>query len=480
MKRHLAALGAHRAPRTWPRIAALFVLGAALGLLAALSWASPAYALSGAPATFAIISPVYYSQHVAEGPVGANIIVQATGGWTSGATIVLGVQSGVVGAGNTCDQASEIFAPSLLPIVVDGKGAFAGVFTWPTAAGNGPYSVCANEENGGIRSGASSNTYTVLSPNVPTVQVSDTAPHAGSNITVSGSNWLPAAQQITLQLVATGASPVALNDPSITLSDGNGNFTVDVKLPTEYLDMRQIVATMGTQTKINATASFWPIQVTSQPITIAPPLPTPTATPAPTMVPTTAAATPTVGTSSPPGTTANNQKLLIGLLGLIALILLLAGIVVAILAVRGRNDTQRGRWESPSGPRQPIQQSGSLWDETEASGPNWNEVWQNPSGMPWSGRASRPYSGPLPPQFDDEDDPYRTRTGDNSPGGPPPPPLYRQPEGAPRPPSSRPMSPRPTTLRGNNPPPIQPSNTISEANTTPDAGRWPPSPSQRP
>ncbi|MBA3823373.1 MAG: hypothetical protein H0X24_05615, partial [Ktedonobacterales bacterium] len=261
----------------------------------------------------------------------------------------------------------------------------------------------------------------------------------------------------------------------------DGSFSVSVKLPSDRTSSNVIIATLGGDPYENGQA---PISASSQPLTFLAATPTPQTTPTP--IPTVGASTPNGGTSAGGDT----SKLLVGLLGLIAVVLLLAGVIVAVLALRGRNTPPDAAVTDrrPSGGFGGYTGDGPM-DQTIADadwqGRNWDEDdrWQSPPGRPWSGgRVSSPYDGrnvaPPPsrgPMDDDEDDRFRTRMGDPYQSAPPPPPMARPnypPQSRPMgPPQSRPMPPR------SNPRPPNPNWNGNDAtgpgqDTSPEP--WPP------
>lgn len=421
------------------------------------------------PPPFQITSPLYNG--VAEGPVGTNVSVQAAAGsgWDVGATITLSV---TLEDHATCDATTAI-PVSTASITVANDGSFGATFVWPSAASqtstSATYVVCANESGAGTLAGRSTNVFNVLGNAAPTLDVSPTTAHAGDPVQITGANWFPI-QPITLRLQGVGQT--FQQDPGEQLGntvtpDQNGNFTISVTLPTNRVgssttgNAQDVVATMGTANSTNV----YPLMATSQQLSI---LPQVTPTPSPTLAPT---FTPVHQSSGGGGSTNTNQeKLLIALLGLIAVVLLLAGIIVAVLALRGRNP-QNGPPGTPGAP--PNGGYGGYGpgdsDATVADG-NWPERgwndddrWQPPGGRPWSGtRASSPYDGrnlPPPiqqPALDDDDDRFRTRMGD--PYQPPP----SRPAG---PPSSRPAGPPPS--RPNGPPPPMQSRPNTSRPVTP-------------
>ena len=449
--------------------------------------------------TFDIISPYFYGSF--QGPVGTLVNVKSTSAWTHGATIILSVEP----EGIVCDPTTAIpITLSGTPITVDATNNWSSAFPWPNNANQaGVYHVCANESGSGTLKGTSTHVFTVWTSQTgqpsaaPAITLSAPTAHSGDTITVVGTNWLPPSQTITLTLQFPDRT--IQQDPGEILgtitSDGTGVFSKQVTIPADRQSNLVITGYAGTP---DAQGNF-PLLAHSSVIAVGA---APTVTPLPptaTVAPTKAAVTP--GSTSTGGKQSNESStnVLIGLLGLIAAVLLGAGIVVAILAVRGKSGTppQGGNgaadWAS-NGPRDPQQgwdagghQSGAIWDETQAgSPPGWNdEGWQQPRGQPWGGRESRPYRGPVQPTTtngydEDEDDPYRTRMGEPFQSQPP---ASRPAPGGP--PMSRPtpgMPPRPPT--GNiqrRPPPADPNAYWEDGESTdqPTNPGWPQNPPPR-
>jgi hypothetical protein len=431
-----------------------------------------------APPTFSITSPTFSG--VVEGPVNANVVVSAPGGstWTPGATITLSAIADASGV--ACDTGTTPINPTA-PITVGGDGSFSATFAWPSNLGevnntSTAYDLCASESNGGAQVGMATNKFIVLTNAAPQVTVEQTTAQEKQTITVTGQNWLPISQ-LSFALNGVAADParaISLQTmPQTVYPDSTGNFTAQVILPGNITgspannDALVIIVGMGTQV-----GTTYPVQATSQQLTI-----TAASTATPTPRPTATATTTPVGSSTAPANTGSGtDKLLIGLLGLIAVVLLLAGIIVAVLALRGRagRDAPPAMPQrSPSGGFNPYGGNNfgqSTFDETVAGGPDWryqqqqsplwrdddDDRWQ-PPGRPWSGsRVASPYddrSAPPSPSArrydDDDDDRYRTRMGD--PYQPPAPPRTAGP-----PPISRPMGPPPSRPMGG-PPPSRPT-----------------------
>ena len=440
----------------------------------------PTQTPGGAP-IFAITAPLFgANNNIPEGPVNTYVKVAADAGsgWDPNATITLSVTSD-----STCGTSAAIPASTSQPITVGGDQSFSAVFAWPLAANQGPtYSVCATESGAGVQVGKSKNTFLMLSSTPPSVNVSPLSVAPGGTVTVTGANFLPVGV-IKLWLQHPGKS--FNDDPGDEIAtnnlqpQGDGTFSVSVKLPTDRTSSNVIVATLGGDPyKENGQA---PVTAASQPLTFIAATPTPQVSP--TVVPTASAGNGSGSTSTGSG---DQSKLLVGLLGLIAVVLLLAGVIVAVLALRGRTtppDTALTD-RRPTGGFGGYTGDGPL-DQTVADadwqGRNWDEDdrWQSPPGRPWSGarvsdqRNAPPQRNPID---DDEDDRFRTRMGDPYQSAPPPPqarPNYPPPSRPMGPPQSRPVPPR------SNPRPPNPNwngNDTSGQGPGPDTGPapWPP------
>jgi hypothetical protein len=416
--------------------------------------------------SFTITSPLYNG--IASGPVGTNVTVLATAGsgWTPNASIVLSVSLESVGCSANTSAATPTPPPnatpgpepipvSIPPVTVAGDSSFSATFPWPTTAGqtntSSTYVVCANETGAGTQVGRTTNVFNVLSNNAPTVEVSPTTAHAGDAVLVTGTNWLPLGQTITLYLQGANLtfkqdSGAPLQTTSPLVPDSQGNFQVTVHLPTNRVgspaqnNAQNVVAVMGVQLPDGT----FPLEAKSQAMTITEQAATPT--PQPTIMPT--ASTTTGGTTTP--SSKSTENLLLGLLGLIAVVLLIAGIVVAVLALRGRSapDAPGGSRRNSGGYGGGYGPAGSM-DATMADGEyggyEEDSPWQQP-GRPWSGnRQGMPYD--QPPRrsraLDDDDDRYRTRMGDPYQSSGSQRPATPPPSRPPTPPPSRPTPQRP-------------------------------------
>ncbi len=459
------------------------VWGLLISLIAGLLCvvAAPAAVLADpANPTFAIVNPLYNG--VAEGPVDTYVTVQATSGWTPNAAITLSIEP----ENTTCDPSTATPVQPLSAVTVSADGSFIGTFQWPLAVNTAEaYHICANESGAGTQKGTSQNIFNVLTStsagsSAPTVSVSATTVHQGDQLTVTGTNWIPA-QQITFILQfpqETFAQDSGTTLSQTATSDASGHFSQQVTIPSTRINAQVITAVAGTPFQNDPKHYPYPLMEQSKQFTITA---APTAAPSPTATMTAAPTSASNGTSNPP--TGQTDMLLFVLLALIAVVLLVAGIVVAVLVLRGRNQPQRppepgpgatwggtpsgggvSGWNDPYAPASP-------WEETQMGPPAGWGGWQQPPGQPWSGRESRPYGGAYPPNggaFDDpyEDDPYRTRMGDPpmsrpTPGGPP---ISRPAPGGP--PISRPT--------GNVPPrsPSGPASYWDEGDTNQDTIDW--------
>ena len=432
----------------------------------------PAQAATHAPTspTFAITSPQFSG--IPQGPVGTHVVVQAqpASGWTPGATITLSVNLESKG----CDPTTIIPINTPTIITVQPDSSFTATFAWPANASQpsaATYVICASESGAGAQTGRSTNVFSVLANQPPSLLVSPMTAHAGDSVQITGTNWLPI-QQITLLLQGVNLSfqqdsgePLTTT-PTPLYPSATGSFTVHVTLPVDRIanstasNAQDIVAIMGT---LPTNDTVYPLEVISPALNIEPQV-VATVTPTVTAAPPTATPPGKNTTGSTPGT--STTKLLIILLGVIAVVLLIAGIIVAVLALRGRNTPPDGQspMQRPNAGGYggyPPQNSmdATVADSSEWPARHWDEDdrWQSPSGRPWSGNrpTNSPYNGrsqsptPQPSPMDDEDDRYRTRMGDPYQSPPPPRPQGPPPPSRPigPPPQSRPMPPRPNTSR---------------------------------
>ncbi len=405
-----------RMRRAGVTIAAAILIASALFLLLSFIFSERAHADSAPTMTFA--SPLY--NNVPEGPVGTNVFVGATSGWTPGAQL----QLGILPAGQNCSVAQTTAVPVSLayPVTISNNGSFSAAFIWPSSANqSGAYNVCGFEQGSGSQIGSTIAPFYVLSSSsglpsaAPSVNITFSQASTGQTITVTGANWLPV-QPVDLRLKSS--SSVNQSDQGTDLQkitpSSDGTFSAQVTLPTDIINQNYILAEAGTPVNLLQAGgpSFdqYPLTAQTAPFTIAlAPTPTTAVTPVPTA---TQAVVPTVAPPSTTSTGGGNSKLFIALLGLIAVVLLFAGVVVAFLALRSKPQNGQSAQTDWQDSNNWQNRSYDPWAEPEAT------PWSTPSGKPWSGtrtsktlRPSKPVSADS--SFDEDwDDPYRTRMGE--------------------------------------------------------------------
>lgn len=185
---------------------------------------SPAHAIRGVVTGSIESSP-------SSGPIGATIAVSGSG-WSNedGEQFSLGYMTG-----SNC----SIVADSQVGTIQN--GSFSGWFSWPQGTLLGTYTVCATLEGTKVKS----NTYTVLSESVPQISISPTVLTAGTQATITGSNYLPAGTVVQVSWQTVNGSTDFSIPPAI--SDSNGSISTTFTVPTTTLPgaTYMIVATAG-------------------------------------------------------------------------------------------------------------------------------------------------------------------------------------------------------------------------------------------
>jgi len=317
----------------------------ALALLAfgAVALPGPARAAGG---TIQIISPLYGG--VAEGPVGAEVNLQGAN-WPPNTQVDLnaadvhGDTSGLTGSA-CVNNSVTLF--TLGEATSDGSGNIATTILWSASAGFAGHSywVCGTA-NTITTPGVSA--YKVLSGSAPSVAINVSQAAAGSNITVTGQNWLPANQQIQVTIAPSITGQPPYSSTATTTPGSNGSISVSVQVPTAasagttlYVSAQNLGSNNpgSLHTQPTNTPQF---TVTAQPT----PTPTPTTTPSPT--PTNApSATSVAGNgggsnggangSGGSGSSSGGASSLAILLVVLVVILLAAAGVAVLLFVRSR------------------------------------------------------------------------------------------------------------------------------------------------
>ena len=353
----VSATGVMTGIRRWsPALARPAARASLVGLLAMLALAawllplSSARAASMAPGSVTVdIQKPQAHGGVAEGPVGANILVQ--GAIPAGDSVTIGYAPQTTGC-----QSGFLAVPNAQP-TVGSDGNFTATFSWPTTSDvNTEYYVCAQDasvstigqSNVLFRVDAGSapaiQVQTVDNPNAPTAvpgtptpAPTATAPdgktYSGGYVQVTGANFTPGGQNISFFLTPGPFSPSSY-DPNAALkvvsgdirTASDGSFTVVVQLPTgETGDLTlSAVSQDGTNQTLPTLVGSQSLSVIVSPAT---PTPNPTISP-------------TVQTTVTPGGTGNQNgngpgalKItgLIGL-GVLSVILFITGVAFLISA----------------------------------------------------------------------------------------------------------------------------------------------------
>lgn len=241
----------------------------------------------------------------------------------------------------TGDTTLTPFTPTTATAQQD--GTFALDTNWPNSAGTvgAAYYLCViatNAPNGTL----SSNNFTVSPP--PTINLSAATITAGTQITISGTNWQPPQNLIVTIVDAQNNNLVTTN----ATSDLNGNFSTVVTIPANTPGGIYSIIVTPTNNPNQKRTDNNALTVTSN-ITPTPaitPTPTPTATPTPT--PALVTPTPTTSTGgSNSGSTSNNSggttnptgnsstiTFLTVLIGGLGILLVIVGIVLFIMYSR--------------------------------------------------------------------------------------------------------------------------------------------------
>lgn len=289
----------HRLTRALSGLALAGALALALGALGPVALAAPKTNADPGSVTLDITQPAA-NGGVAEGPVGANILVQGTA--TAGDTIAFGVATAGDGCNTGFQQLNGVTATA------QNDGSFQATFQWPQIAANvgSRYLVCAQDTTNNTMT-PSQTRYQVDSADAPSItvtQVNDpTAPtpgagmptpeppnppdgsfYAGGYIEVKGQNFTPGGIQIQLLLTPNQLTPATAALPQLTIVSGvaqtkhNGSFDVFAQLPAGQTGQFYLSATSS-----DGTNAVLPTLVGSQAVTL---VLAPAPTPSPTVIPT--------------------------------------------------------------------------------------------------------------------------------------------------------------------------------------------------
>ncbi|HET9110956.1 MAG TPA: hypothetical protein VFN78_09045 [Ktedonobacterales bacterium] len=328
----------------------LTVAGALVLALAALTpgaQASPATTTDPGAVSLDITQPAP-NNGIAEGPVGANLLVQ--GNATAGDAIQIGIAPRSTGCASG-------FQPLNISPPLASDGSFSVTFAWPQIANNvgDRYYICAQDTTASAV-GASKSLYQIDSSDAPDITVTEvnnpnaptpgagtptpTTPnppdgtyYAGGFVDIKGQNFTPGGTAIQVLLTPTQLTPGQASLPQLQVVKGvavskhDGSFDIVAQLPSGQTGQFYINATSP-----DGTSSVLPTLVGSQSAKIAlAPTPTagPTATPSPQVTATTEAGTGQNKQSSGPGT---GQVIGAIALGLFSAIFFILGVAMLISA----------------------------------------------------------------------------------------------------------------------------------------------------
>lgn len=397
--------------RCWLRLVPLgLIFGVLLAVLSGLA-APPSARAARADAApgVTIVSPAS-----ASGPVQTGVRVTGAG-WNAGSSVQLYWYS--ASANNApCDPADAQTLAQSQPITggsvsIKQDGTWIVDFQWPSTSGTGMFFICAFDIASPAQVTASTQPFNVLSAALPAISsVMPSAPNIGDQITVQGTGFLPANQTIDLKLATPGAENQAVT-LGTTTSDGGGNFTQMVTLPTTLSGNLELIA--STRPAVSGAlppeiAVYQNLVVGGMASTATPgPTNTPTNTPIPTAPPQT---TGTTGSGGGSGSSGAILDVLIVLLVLVilaifgVLIWYFAGIrppagaaavgmapVAASPRVSGApRRGPVGRQSQPEWPSDEWEDQQAPWEEDEQGG--WGS-----SSTEWGDGRGRQSSGPAAP-----------------------------------------------------------------------------------
>ena len=392
----------------------LVPLGLALGVLLAVFSglaASPlALARPNDTPGVAIVSPAS-----ASGPVQTSVRVTGAG-WNAGASVQLYYYSSSAATPPCGDPATSQTLASQNPIVgstvtVKSDGTWFLDFQWPSTSGMGQFSICAFDTTMPMLVTPSTQLFSVLSTTLPSIDmVMPSTPNVGDQITVHGTGFLPANQTIDLKLAMPGneSQAVALGT---TTSDGSGNFSQMVTLPTTLSGNLELIASTrpAVSGALPPEVAIFQNLIVGTTASTATPGPTSTATATPIATATTPA-TATTGSGGGSGSSGTILDVLIFLLALVILAIFgvliwyfagirppagaaAAGMAPVAASPRVTGAPRRGQVGRPSQPEWPSDE----WEDQQAP---WEEDEQGGWGGPatqWDDGAGRRPPGPAAP-----------------------------------------------------------------------------------
>jgi hypothetical protein len=367
MSRMLFAMrGAARHGAGWSgRLAGAVLLALTLSLVAGIgqAWAAPQ--APAASASLSFTQPNY--RGVIGGPPGTRVTVTGSF-WKPYTTVSLSL---------SLSPFSCAGAVAVNSFQTSASGSFAARFNWPSTANKlAPYYACATEADKGTA--FSHNTFTVLASSPASISFSATMATAGDSVTVTGHNWLPGQQTVTIVVLPCNAicqeKPIA--DAEV-VSGSDGTFSQSLTILAGAAS--GVYYAQATNAGATLSAISAPLQVAGQ-------VP-PGGTTLPGSTPTTSATRTSsdTGASQPPSQTkaALKDALLAAGLGLLVLLVLLGAITTFIVlgrraetnAPKAAKDEQREETSSA-----PIGRA--IWRTAGAALPNVQADAEKPRQVP--------------------------------------------------------------------------------------------------
>lgn len=288
----------------------------------------PGVARAAAP-TITIVSPTS-----ASGPTETHMQLSGAG-WNPGANVQLYYSQPAngqpCGDPNTAqNQASaHPFGNGLINVQSNGSWSIQAT-QWPDNTGTGQFYICGFDVTNPTQVVASNQQFTVLSNTPPSLDPPQpTFPNIGDQVQIGGHGFLPGNQPIDLWLTQTPNNPTQGASLGTVTSDGAGNFTQQVTLPTNLSGNLSIVA--QSRTSVNGAPA--PL-VASVDVTVGATASTPTAsptgsaTPDPTAVVRATATPASAGTGGSSGSSAGKTILAFLLVLLTMVILAIFGVLI--------------------------------------------------------------------------------------------------------------------------------------------------------
>ena len=207
-------------------------------------------------------------------------------------------------SGNGSPNALGLKQFTTSPTVTVTGGSFSAMAPWPDNANTmqTPYYICALPAGNNGNKILSSNTFTIADQAAITSVTPNTV-QQGGKVTISGSNWTPAQEIVTINVFTSGGSSPTTS--AQTPSDANGNFNYSITLPPDApAGTYKVVVTSAQDPNQTATMenAFTVTPATATPTTS----PTTTASPTDTTTPT--ATTPNATPTSTAGTGDTNGQ----------------------------------------------------------------------------------------------------------------------------------------------------------------------------